>query len=155
MGKSIENIPNLLRSLTPEELRILHLIYEINDFDAIRTSALIFSDRSPGTIRRVWRTVYKFSTLNLIDIRKSGAYIDSLTTSPEVADQLQSTEFDLVDQNMESLELALMANDQSWNNEYVTEFSPTRSFSFKMGCTYRLKANVSEDRNLILRINSI
>lgn len=83
-----EYLSKSIKELTPFEIKLLYQIYKVQDFNLIKNSTEIFPVKYGEHKNFVWRTLYKFDNLELINADKTGSFINDIEFFERVSTML-------------------------------------------------------------------
>lgn len=150
---NLENISNTISSLIPSKTKLLYQIYKLQNFNLIRNSTEIFPLKHGEYKTFIWRTLYEFDRLNLINAKKIGNLIydiDFYDSVSNVLDHLIGELEPLINQT--DIELSLLKISENGKNKFFTILEPETDIILKAGKKYEFIARPLTDKSMLLRI---
>ena len=154
--KNDDSTGDFIKALSPFEIKLLYQIYQINDFTLIKNSNEIFPVKYGEYKTFVWRTLYKFDNLGLICANKNGSFIIDIEFLENVSALLNHMigELEPLIEQID-LEMTLLRISDENKTKYFSLLEPEIDIILKAGCKYEFVANVTSDKNIILRVINI
>lgn len=145
-------IERRIRSLSPYELKLLYVIYSIQDFTLIKASNSVFPVKFGEHKTFVWRTFFKFIRLKLVSADMENSYIKSMHFDSVVESTLENMLGEISSLvNEIDLEITLIRVAEESRLKYFTILEPETDIVLKAGHKYEFVANVTSDKNILLR----
>jgi len=151
-----EQLSKSIKCLTPFEIKLLYQIYKIRDFNLIKNSTEIFPVKYGEHKNFVWRTLYKFDNIGLINAYKTGSFINDVEFLESVSTMLDHMIGELEPLLEQSdVELSLLRVTESNKVKYFSILEPETDIILKAGHKYEFVATMTTDKNILLRVINI